>query len=257
MTPKISIVIPSYNKVKFIEKTLESIFKQNYPNLEVFVQDGKSDDGTLEIVEKYQKKYPDILKFESKVDGGQLNAVNIGMSKLKGDLVTFINADDCYIHGAFNAIAEKFTENSNALWFAGNGIVVNENDLEIAKIITIYKNILTRINKYFLLLSTNYLIQPSVFVSRSAYEKYGPFTGTNDFIMEYNLWLTLGKHSMPVLLNQSIAKFRIEPSTKTKTMFGKLLKEDEKIVKKHTTNNIILLFHWLNNLGRRIVSRFV
>lgn len=61
--PKISIVIPSFNKVKYIKSTLDSIFDQKYPNLEVIVQDGKSTDGSLQII----KKYPVIL--ESKKDG--------------------------------------------------------------------------------------------------------------------------------------------------------------------------------------------
>ncbi len=54
--PKISIVIPSFNKVDFIEETLKSIVDQNYPNLEVIIQDGGSTDGTLEILKKYVKK---------------------------------------------------------------------------------------------------------------------------------------------------------------------------------------------------------
>ena len=57
--PRISVVIPSLNKVSFIKETLESIVTQNYPNLEVIIQDGGSIDGTLPIIKKYAKKYPD------------------------------------------------------------------------------------------------------------------------------------------------------------------------------------------------------
>jgi glycosyltransferase involved in cell wall biosynthesis len=48
--PLISIIIPSFNKVKFIGETLESVIAQNYPNFEVIIEDGGSTDGTLEII---------------------------------------------------------------------------------------------------------------------------------------------------------------------------------------------------------------
>lgn len=257
MTPKISIVIPSYNKVKFIGKTLDSILDQKYSNIEVIIQDGGSTDGTLNIINDYQSNYPKNIKVESKKDGGQFNAVNTGLSKTTGDIVTFINADDCYTDKSFNEIASLYNNNPSALWFAGRGIVVNENDSEIAKLVTVYKNFLLAHSNYGSLLANNYLIQPSVFINSVAYKKYGPFIGTPDFIMEYDLWLRLGKISMPVITKKVLSKFRIEPSTKTKRMFKKLLNEDWKIVNNYTKNPILLFIHWLNNLGRQVVSRFV
>jgi glycosyltransferase involved in cell wall biosynthesis len=253
--PKISVVIPSYNKAVFIEKTLESIFIQEYKNLEVIIQDGGSTDRTVEIIKRFSKKYPII--WESKKDKGQLDAVNIGLKRATGDILTFINADDCYVSGAFTSISNAYTKNYAALWFAGRGIVIDKNGKEIAKSVTLYKNLLLSLNSRFHLLATNYLMQPSVFFTRPAYKKYGPFTGTSDFITEYDFWLKLGKISMPVVINKNISKFRIESGTKTKTMSKKLLLQDWKIVNKYTKNPILLALHKLNNLGRILVEKFV
>jgi glycosyltransferase involved in cell wall biosynthesis len=255
MTPKISVVIPSFNKIKYIGSTLDSIFEQKYPNLEVIIQDGGSTDGTVEIIKRFSKRYS--MFWESKEDNGQLDAVNKGLNKAKGDILTFINADDTYEPGAFAAISESYRVNSNSLWFSGRGIVVNEDNIEIARIVTWYKNLLLNISSFPLLLSTNYLMQPSVFFTRKAYEKYGPFTGTSDFITEYDLWLRFGNIKMPVVVNKLVARFRIEPSTKTKRMFNILLAEDWRIVNKYTKNPIILTLHRFNNLGRMLVGRFV
>lgn len=257
MTPKISIVIPSYNKARFIGKTLDSILEQKYPNIEVIIQDGGSTDGTLNIINDYKLKYPKIIKIESKKDGGQLNAVNKGFDKSSGDILAFINADDCYAKITFNEIANLYNKNPGTLWFAGRGIVVNENDSEIAKLVTVYKNFLLAHSNYSSLLANNYLVQPSVFINSVAYKKYGPFIGTPDFIMEYDLWLRLGKISMPAITKKVLSRFRIEPSTKTKRMFKKLLNEDWKIVNNYTKNPILLFIHWLNNFGRLVVGRFV
>lgn len=253
---KISIIIPSYNKVKYIEKTLESIVTQNYVNFEVIIQDGGSNDGTLEIIKKYAKKYPKLISFESKKDGGQLDAINKGLKKAKGEIVTYINADDVYTKGSFESVVAHYIENPNAVWFAGRGIVIDENDNEIAKLATWYKSFLLSLNSVHCSLVTNYFMQPSVFLTKKAIKRYGLFTGTSDFVMEYDMWLKIGKDQMPVVINKVLSKFRLVKDTKTSTNSKKLLDEDEKIVKKYTKNNLILFLHSLNNFFRVIFLKY-
>ncbi len=253
--PRISIVIPSYNKVGFIGKTLESIFIQGYKNVEVIIQDGGSTDGTTGIIKKFAENHPII--WESKKDKGQLDAVNIGLRKATGEISTFINADDCYFPGAFAAISNAYVDNPNTPWFTGRGIVIDEKGEEIAKAVTWYKNFLLSLNCRLHLLITNYLMQPSVFFTKAAFKKYGPFSGTLNFITEYDFWLKLSKISMPIIVNKNISKFRIEGNTKTKTMSNKLLSADWQIINKYTKNPVILVLHKLNNLGRILVDKFV
>ena len=251
MSPKISIVIPSYNKTKYIGLTLKSIFDQNYKNFEVIIQDGGSTDGTLEIIKKYAKKYPDKIVFESKKDGGQLEAINKGLKKAKGEIVTFINADDEYTDGAFMSVVGHYIENPNAIWFAGRGIVIDEKGVEIAKLATWYKDLLLSHSTYYLLLTTNFLMQPSVFLTKKAINRYGLFTGTSDFVMEYDMWLKIGKNKMPVFINKVLTKFRLEKDTKTSTNSTLLLIEDEKILKNYTNSKFTLFLHKLHNFGRK------
>jgi glycosyltransferase involved in cell wall biosynthesis len=256
-SPLLSIVIPSYNKVKYIEKTLKSIVDQSYTNYEVIVQDGGSTDGTVEVIKKYAKKYPKHISFVSKKDSGQLDAINKGLKKSKGDMVAFINADDVYTKGTFESVAGHFGENPNAFWFIGKAIVVDEKDREIAKFVTWYKNVLLFNFKYSLLLTTNFIMQPSVFLTKRAIKKYGLFTGIKLFVMEYDMWLKIGKHNMPVVINKVLSKFRLEKDTKTSVNSIRLLAEDEKIVKKYTKNGLIIFLHSLNNFARKVILYFV
>lgn len=255
--PLISIVIPSYNKVKYVSKTLDSIFKQSYKNFEVIIQDGASNDGTVEIIKKYQKKYPKQINLVSKKDDGQLDAINKGLKKAKGEIVTFINTDDTYEKDTLFTVVQYYKENPDSLWFAGKCKIIDEDGNEIAKFWTNVKNILLNINNYSLLLFTsNYLSQPSVFITREAYKKYGPFTGTKKFVYEYDLWLTLGKIKMPVCINKYLSNFRISKDNKVSVYYNELFKYDEKVVKKHTKNKIVLLAHKSNN-SLRIITRFI
>jgi glycosyltransferase involved in cell wall biosynthesis len=255
--PRISIVIPSFNKAGYIGKTLKSIAEQNYPNLEVIIQDPGSTDGSLKVINTYVKKYPRIFRLYKEKDSGQLDAINKGLNKSKGDILAYINADDVYEPGAFSAVGEYFTKNPKTLWLAGQGRVINKDDLEIAKAITGYKNILLKFNSYHLLLTTNYLIQPSVFLSRFAWKKYGPFRGVTKFVMEYEMWLRIGKDEMPSVLNKTLSSFRIPEKSFSRNEFEKTLSEDMRIVKNHTKNPFILFLHKIHNLGRTLVIKTV
>lgn len=247
--PNISIVIPSYNKEKYIKKTLDSIVSQSYKNYEVIIQDGGSTDGSVKIIKQYAKKNKKI-KWESRKDKGQLDAINKGLRKATGDILTFINADDVYKKNAFQQVADCYKNNPNTIWFAGRGDIINKNGKQIQKAVTIYKNILQKINYYPLLLTVNYLTQPSVFISRKAYKKYGPFTGTKNYVMEYEMWLKLGKVQMPTLIDQTISSFRLFIGNKSTIYFDELLRLDYKIASKFTNSKVLMFLHKLNNMAR-------
>lgn len=258
-SPKISIVIPSFNKVGYIGKTLDSIVSQKYPNYEVIIQDGGSVDGSLDIIKKYAKNHPQI-KWSSKEDQGQADAINRGLSLATGKIITYINADDIYLKDAFSIVEKCYMNNPKALWFAGRGIVMNdkggENNSSFYKYwVKPYKNFLLELNVRAFLLCVNYIMQPSVFLSRNAVDKFGLFAGTTKFVLEYEKWLDLSGLEMPVIIDKEISAFRMAAGNITSTRTHELLAEDLSLVKKYTNNPLILGIHWLNNIGRLISSR--
>ena len=255
--PKITVVVPSYNKIKYIRETLDSLLSQKYPNLEVIIQDCGSTDWTLAVIKEYAQTYPEIIKWESKKDNGQLDAINLGLSKAKGEIVSYLNADDALEKFALIEVGKYFSQNPKTLWLAGKAKVVDEDGKEIVRLVGCYKNFLMKLNRNCLLLFVNYLMQPAVFLTKRAYQKYGPFAGTCDFVMEYDLWLRLAKAQMPAVLNISLAKFRIEKNAKTWLMHDKLLQEDEKLVKKYTKSCLIFFVHKLHNWLRTLVVNYL
>ena len=106
--PKISIVTPSYNQAQFIEETIRSILLQNYPNLEFIIIDGGSNDGTVEILKKYDTW---ITYWVSEKDKGQSHALNKGFEQATGDLVGWQNSDDIYLPDTFAKVANFYHKN--------------------------------------------------------------------------------------------------------------------------------------------------
>ena len=97
--PCITVVTPSFRQAAFLEATLRSILLQGYPNLEYFVLDGGSRDGSVEIIKKYERW---LTYWVSERDGGQSAAINRGLRMGTGSHATFINSDDMLCQNALN-----------------------------------------------------------------------------------------------------------------------------------------------------------
>lgn len=88
-----SVITVCYNNATTIERALNSIFNQDWPLVESIVIDGGSDDGSVQIIEKYKSQ---LAFFSSEPDSGIYDAMNKGIDRATGDIVCFLNADDQY-----------------------------------------------------------------------------------------------------------------------------------------------------------------
>lgn len=115
MAPKLTIITPSFNQAAFIERTLESVLSQGYDNLEYLVVDGGSTDGSVDIIKRYSDR---LAWWVSEPDRGQTDALNKGLRRATGDVVAYINSDDYYLPGAFEA-AIAALDRSSRMWVVG------------------------------------------------------------------------------------------------------------------------------------------
>jgi FkbM family methyltransferase len=128
--PKISVVTPSYGQGGFIERTLQSVLTQEYPNLEYYVQDGGSQDSTVAVLEKYASK---LAGWTSAKDTGQSQAINLGFSNTSGDIMAWLNSDDLLLPGALHKIAQTFNANPTVDVIYGDRLLIDQDDLEIGR----------------------------------------------------------------------------------------------------------------------------
>jgi glycosyltransferase involved in cell wall biosynthesis len=182
---RFSIITPSYNQARFIEKTIQSVLKQRYLDFEHIIIDGGSTDGTIEIL----KKYPH-LRWKCERDRGQADAINKGLRMATGEILAWINSDDYYLPGAFERVARAYQDIPGPDIVFGDVLVVTEADRVIAR---------RRALPYdyrMLLLGTNYIQQPALFFNRRALEKAGYLDETLHYSLDWDMWLRFGKAGM-------------------------------------------------------------
>jgi hypothetical protein len=119
--PRLSIVTPSLNQARFLERTIRSVIDQGYPNLEYIIIDGGSTDGSVEIIRRYE---PWLSYWVSEPDDGQYDAINKGFARSTGSLMAWINADDLYCPWAFQTVVPMFCDAPEVQWITSSTLLV-------------------------------------------------------------------------------------------------------------------------------------
>ena len=205
---RISVITPSYNSKCFLETTVKSVLQQRESgvDLEYIVLDGGSDDGSLDILEKYRAEI-DQLVVER--DTGPANALNKGLSLATGEVVAWLNADDIYFPETLKRVALTLSCHPNASFCFGRCPIVDEEGKEIRTGITRFKEIFFPVSSAFTHQCINYLSQPALFFTRSAVEAAGPLREDMVAAWDYEYFLRLWRYGGGVRMKgDPLAAFR-------------------------------------------------
>ena len=212
--PLVSIVIPSYNQAAFLEQTIKSALEQDYPYLEHILVDGASTDNSVEIIQKYGNQ---LAWWVSEKDKGQGDAINKGMAHAKGQIVAWLNSDDCYLPAAISAAVEAFEANPDAVMVYGNMLAIDENE------------VVTNTFKYRQLTLEDLLCfqiigQPAVFMRREVFEQVNGLDPNFHFLLDHHLWIKIAAEGKIVHIPQiwSAARYHSEAKNRAQaSQFGR------------------------------------
>jgi|GEM_PF-2064758 len=224
--PKISVVTISYNQAKYLEDAILSVLNQNYPNLEYFVIDGGSTDGSIEIIKKYSDR---LTYWCSEKDNGPASALNKGFSKATGDIFYYLNSDDVLLPNIFFEVVKFIDKNSNYDVYYGHGFTTRGSLEEKYPVFSMKWDL----NQYRL--GAVSIFQQSTFIRSNAFRKINGFNERNtthwDGELLVDLELIEAKFKR---FNIFTAIFRIYPESITgndKTTF-KYLEERKEVEKR-------------------------
>ncbi len=180
--PRISLVTPCLNAVATIDRTLNSIAAQNYPNFDYSVRDAASTDGT---VEKIKARGALVSSFVSEKDNGPSDALNKGFAAASGDIFCYLNADDEFAPGALDAVGAFFAANPEVDVLTGGCKRVFADGSEV---ITQPADDYVSILPY-----RNHFEQPSTFWRAAIHRRAGLFDESYKLAFDWEWWNRLNR----------------------------------------------------------------
>jgi len=199
--PLVSIITPSFNRVRYLEACLQSVLNQSYPNIEHIIIDGASADGTVELLTRYQARYPDRIRFISEPDESTEETVNKGFAMAKGAIFGWLGSDDIFEPDALQTVAEFFNANPDAYFVFGDCNYIDEKGEISDRYETKDFDLDELIN------DSCHIPCPSAFYRREVVEKVGGFDTTiKGSDVEY--WMRIGKVFAIHRIKKTLSSYR-------------------------------------------------
>jgi glycosyltransferase involved in cell wall biosynthesis len=220
MKTLVSIVTPSYNQALYLEATLQSVFKQDYPFLEYLVVDGASTDGSQQIIQTYAHQ---LAWWVSEPDRGQAEAINKGFRKSRGEIVAWLNSDDLYLPGAVSQAVDLFESHPEVGLIFGDAVSADGQG-------TLLNNLRFTDQVLSDFLQFKMICQPAVFMRREALERVGYLDESYHFFLDHQLWIRFARETNLMHFPRYWAVSRYHPGAKNVTMASRIGDEVQRIL---------------------------
>lgn len=209
--PRISLVTPTYQQAATLRETIESVLKQDYRDVELWVMDAGSKDGTVEMLREYESDPR--FHWVSEPDKGQSDAINKGLARCTGEIFNWINSDDYLEPGALARVAEEFDKNPGADIVSGLTAEFREPSREEFNRVRLQVRATPEAT-----MVVGVFCQPSTFWRTSVVRELGGIDANLHYVLDWDLWvryLALHGQKNVVCIDQLLAHFRHHAAAKT------------------------------------------
>jgi glycosyltransferase involved in cell wall biosynthesis len=204
--PRVTLVTPSYNQGEYLEATILSVLEQGYPNLEYFVVDDGSTDGSHEIIRRYTER---LDWWTIQENAGQVAALNRGFARGSGEFLGWLNSDDVLLAGAIAAVVEELQSDPELLLVFGDNVFIDEAGRELAAAPAQKFDLVRMIRR-----CENGVPQPGSLFRRRALE-LAPLNERGYYFFDYEFAIRLGTAGRVEHIARDLAGYRLHPESKT------------------------------------------
>jgi len=224
--PKISIIIPTYNRADLLPQAIDSVLKQTYRNWETMIVDDGSTDETEKVVKKYRDSRIHYIAHQSNL--GSSSARNTGIKKTKGQFIAFLDSDDEWLSEKLACQMQVFKNKSNhcGVVYTGGYMVKNNKEI-LAKSVEINLN-----NFYEKILFKNIVGSSTVLIKRECFDKVGLYDVSLINYQDWDMWIRISKYYQFILVNLPLIKYHIHPDQLSENLAG-IIEARKRILFKH------------------------
>lgn len=178
---RVSLVCPSFNASTYVENMIGSVLAQDYPFVELFVQDGGSTDGTIDIL----RRHP--VRWASAPDNGISQALNRAIQATDGDIIGITCTDDLVAPGAISAAVDVFERKSGVVMVYGDCAQI---DLD-GRPFKFWESMPFNLDWLFW---DCFIPAQTVYLRRDVIDTIGGFDESLALVQDFDLWLRIGAH---------------------------------------------------------------
>lgn len=217
-SPKVSVVVKSYNHAPYVRQTIQSILDQSFQDFEIVVTDDNSSDGTPDVVRQF---HDDRIKLEvSPRNNGISMTMNSVIARARGEYIAILNSDDFALPGRLETQVDFLEKRPDVSALFGLPLPVDENGKQTASFNDFDRalsfpdfNRSTWLNSFFF--RGNCLCAPTAMVRRSVYDKVGNYDPRLTNLQDFDMWIRVLKAGYNiVLLPEQLTAFRIRNDNK-------------------------------------------
>jgi glycosyltransferase involved in cell wall biosynthesis len=225
-SPKVSIILPTYNGVKYIRQSIDSCLNQTYENIEIIIVDDGSIDGTIDIVNQYRDKR--IIFFKNKENKGLPIALNTGFSEASGDYLTWTSDDNLYAKEAIEKMLH-FLIRKNCSFVYCNYYKFKDLNLNSRFIVKLPEEVC---------LEKGNMIGPCFMYSRKVMESIGEYDPVTELAEDYDFWIRVSKIFSMVHFDEPLYFFRIHDESLSISKYYEVLIVGFLVMLKNNISNI-------------------
>lgn len=246
LTPKISVITPSFNQATYLERTIRSVLDQGYPNIEYIIIDGGSTDGSIDIIRKYADQ---LTYWVSEPDRGQAHAINKGLQRATGEWVAWQNSDDVFYPGALAQLAQMAAKKLDASLIIGNMYLIDKDDELLRDVKYV------RPTYRAMLAEGMVLTNQAAFWKRRLHDEIGYLDERLDCGFDFEWFLrVLNGGRIAAHVNATWGGLRMHEETKTSNRQAVFDSEYEKILEGRKVSSVNKSYHQLRRLMLMLVQ---
>jgi len=205
---KVSVIIPAYNRDKYIRQTVDSVLNQTWPNIELIVVDDGSTDNTRRILEEYGERIC-LLEHPGRVNKGQSAAINAGLNAAAGDYICILDSDDYWEPEKVRVQVEYLEKHEDVGFVYCNVTAVDENG---DFLYTLYSEDHVERNRPEDILLDCYILLPCSAMLRSeVFRKAGLFDESLRAAQDHDMTIRLYEQVRVAYIDRPLANYRRHP----------------------------------------------
>jgi len=247
MTPEITVIIPNFNKSKYLEQCINSVLNQTFKSWNLIVIDDASTDESKKILNKFIN-HKQIAIIKLKKNKGVSFCRNLGMRLAQAEYISFLDSDDYWLEDKLEKHL-NFLKNKNYVFSYTDYFFFNENNKNVKKTTNLHSefNLLSFVKNTSINTSTIILKKNSI-----GYSRFKKMTLLEDYIFKCDL---LKKNIIAYKFNQASTAYRITNDNRSSGLLKNLIQLIQ-VNKKYNKFNIFFNFYVVTNVIFNSIKKY-